>query len=132
VACSPDGAKRNPGQLSGGPKAPHCASLHAGYEGIAREKMTPKLNEFQLTSRESLRQIFDGAGVVASFEIGGGPAEFAAKISFGQFETWIYPDGADVSGPGVDKRYEIYDFDSLDELQRKYVSYIQELVRAHA
>jgi hypothetical protein len=90
--------------------------------------MSLKLNDFQLTAQESLRQIFDGAGVVASFEIGGGPDEFAAKISFGQFETWIYPDGADVGGPGVDERFEIYDFDSLDDLQRKYVAYIQELV----
>ena len=83
--------------------------------------MNSKLNEFQLNTQETLRKIFDDAGVEASFEIGGGPEEFAAKISFGQFESWIYPDGAGVDGAGVDKRFEIYDFDPLDELQRKFI-----------
>jgi hypothetical protein len=92
--------------------------------------MASKLNEFQLKSQESLRRIFEDAGIEASFEIDGGSDEFAAKISFGQFQSWIYPDGADVSGPGLDKRYEIYDFGSLDELQQRYVSFIHGLVRS--
>src|SRR5262249_56185583 len=29
--CSPDGAKRNPGRSRHATRAPHCASLHAGY-----------------------------------------------------------------------------------------------------
>jgi dihydroorotate dehydrogenase (fumarate)/dihydroorotate dehydrogenase len=38
AACSPDGAKRNPGSSACGEIAPHCASLHLSAEGRLRAK----------------------------------------------------------------------------------------------
>src|ERR1019366_9905162 len=48
VACSPDGAQRNPGRLF-----PHCATLHAGYK--------PPRNPDML-SIENLRKVFQASG----------------------------------------------------------------------
>jgi hypothetical protein len=41
--------------------------------------------------------------------------------------SWIYPDGADVSGPDMDKRFEIYDFNSLDELKNAYIEFVESI-----
>ncbi len=86
------------------------------------------LNPFQLDAQERLKEILNRSGISAVFEVGGGPREYGIKVSVGEYESWIYPDGADVIGPGMDKRFEIYDFDSLDELKMAYLEFVESIV----
>jgi hypothetical protein len=46
----------------------------------------------------------------------------------GTYEIWIYPDGANVLGGKVDKRFEIYDYRSLDDLQSALLKFVGELL----
>lgn len=52
----------------------------------------------------------------------------SVKFSFEGFELWIYPDGANVLGPSVDRRFEIYDFDSLDHMKQVVLAYVATIV----
>ena len=44
------------------------------------------------------------------------------KVTFGRYELWIYEDGANLLGPLIDKRFEIYDFDDLDHLKQSVLA----------
>lgn len=79
---------------------------------------------FQERTEQELRRLFDAKGCVATFEIVGD----ARKISCNGCEFWVYPDGAGVLGPSVDKRFEIYDYDSLRALQAAYLVFIRDLL----
>jgi len=54
--------------------------------------------------------------------------ELAVKAAAGNYEIWIYPDGANVIGGKVDKRFEIYDHVSLDDLQKAFLKFVGELL----
>jgi len=86
------------------------------------------LNSFQLDAQERLKEIFKRSNLNAAFEIGGGPNEYGIKVSIGKYESWIHPDGADVIGPDLDKRFEIYDFNSLDDLKVAYLEFVESIV----
>lgn len=82
------------------------------------------VNAFQERTAEKLRLLFEMKGGAASFEVAGD----ALKASFADYEFWIYPDGAGASGNGIDRRFEIYDYDSLRALQGAYVDFVRQLV----
>jgi hypothetical protein len=46
------------------------------------------------------------------------------KVTFGRYELWIYEDGANVLGPSTDERFEIYDFDDLDDLRQSVLAFL--------
>jgi hypothetical protein len=48
----------------------------------------------------------------------------------GRYELWIYEDGANVLGPSIDKRFEVYDFDNLDLLKRSVPAFLEKLLTA--
>ena len=50
------------------------------------------------------------------------------KVTFGRYELWIYEDGANVLGPSIDKRFEIYDFDNLDHLKQSVLALLEKLL----
>ncbi len=44
------------------------------------------------------------------------------------FKFWIYEDGAEIQGEGEDHRLEKEDFDSLEELQKEFISIFKRLL----
>ena len=87
-----------------------------------------RLNEFQQTTREKLEALLRRKGLAGQFGFGGGPSEFALILVVSRLESWIYPDGAGILGDGVDKRFEIYDYDSLEALQAAYLQSLDDLL----
>jgi hypothetical protein len=83
------------------------------------------LNEFQLSTQQKLQDLLKKIDVTAHFEIDAGPTESGLKINADKYVLWIYPDGADISGPNIDKRFEIYDFDTLNDLQSSYLASVE-------
>lgn len=49
------------------------------------------------------------------------------KVTFGRYELWIYEDGANVLGPSIDRRFEIYDFANLEKLGQSVLSFLEKL-----
>jgi hypothetical protein len=91
-------------------------------------KIVIELNDFQKTTEVRLRGLLTIRRVVGEFSVGGGPKEYAVKVIIGPYVSWIYPDGADVIGQGIDERFEIYDYDSLEQLQGVYLKFVDELL----
>ncbi len=89
-----------------------------------------QLNGFQRSTQRKLNDLFDRFGRAGRFEIEGGPNEFAVVARVGEHEFWIYPDGAGVWGGGIDKPFEIYDFNSLRHLQHDYIQFVEKLLAA--
>jgi hypothetical protein len=52
------------------------------------------------------------------------------RVTFERYELWIYEDGANVLGPSIDKRFEIYDFDNLDHLKHSVLAFLESLLPA--
>lgn len=61
-----------------------------------------------------------------------GPEESFFEIAFPPYTAWIYEDEAQLSGPGLDQRFEFYDYGSLDELEAAYSAFVQNFIRAQA
>jgi hypothetical protein len=58
-----------------------------------------------------------------------GPNEFFYEIHCQPYSAWIYDDGANLSGPGLDERFEIYDYDSLDDLEVACSEFARNFIR---
>jgi len=91
-------------------------------------KIVVELNEFQKGTEARLRGLLGVRQVVGDFSIAGGGKEDALKIIIGPYVSWIYPDGADVIGGGIDKRFEIVDYVSLEQLQSHYLEVVDALL----
>ena len=86
---------------------------------------TFQLGTFQLGTQEIIKDILARNRVSANFEIEGGSPEYGLKITIGKYVCWIFPDGADIIGADIDKRFEIYDFASLEALQAAYLEFFE-------
>lgn len=89
-----------------------------------------ELDSFQKSTQQKLNDLLEMKGWFARFGIEGRPREFAVVSHFGNYESWIYPDGAGVLGGQIDKRCEIDDFDSLADLQHEDIRFVGELLTA--
>jgi hypothetical protein len=96
-----------------------------------------RVNRFQNDTQQKLRTILTEKRQAGRFEIVELPPEpfgtsdtneLAVKATVGTYEIWIYPDGANVLGGKVDKRFEIYDYRSLDDLQSALLKFVGELL----
>jgi hypothetical protein len=94
-----------------------------------RVRNASDLNDFQRSTLDRLQPVLLEHGPVPAVEIRRGPEESDAVVKWRRLEFWIYPDGANVHGDGVDERLEICDFDSLDALQDAYITLAENLVR---
>lgn len=56
-------------------------------------------------------------------------AENDTKVTFDPLELWIYEDGANLLGEGVDRRFEAPDFNSLDDLRLSVLAFLSTLIR---
>lgn len=90
-----------------------------------------KLSSFQLETKSLLEALLKQAGVKYESSVDGGPEQFALVYRLLGVVSYIYPDGADIGGSGLDKRFEKYDYNSLAELGCDYVQFIQSLIRTH-
>ena len=52
------------------------------------------------------------------------------RISGAPVEVWIYADGAEVTGPGADHRFERWDWRTPAELQAALVERVERVLRA--
>ena len=87
-----------------------------------------QFNEFQKSTEAGLKELLAAIGCDADFGVDGGPDEFAVKVTTGKYTSWIVPDGAVVGGEGIDKCFEIYDYDSLDDLQSAFLAFMKDLL----
>ena len=86
------------------------------------------LNEFQVETEAKLKDVLSFKQIAGNFKIDAGQEESATIATIGPYVCWIYPDGADVSGDGIDKRFEIYDYDSLKQLQMAFIQFVDQLL----
>jgi hypothetical protein len=95
-----------------------------------------QINHFQDDTQQRLRTILAEKRQSGRFEIVELPPEpfgtlktneLAVKATAGNYEIWIYPDGANVIGGQIDKRFEIYDYGSLNDLQSALLKFVGEL-----
>jgi hypothetical protein len=96
----------------------------------------PQLNQFQEDTQRKLRALVEQKARDANFETvayhygsmdPSKPQEVGIRVTIGDYETWIHPDGADVCR-GAEKTFEIYDYASLDDLQNAYLKFVGELL----
>jgi hypothetical protein len=87
------------------------------------------LNELQRSILADVTLLFsetDAAGT--RFEVTGDQPDVLVAVS-PRYSMWIYPDGeAVIGGNGVDRRFEIYDYASVDEMRQAYLSTLRELL----
>jgi hypothetical protein len=96
----------------------------------------PQLNQFQEDTQRKLMVLVEQKGRKANCETvayhygsmdPSKTQEVGIRVTIGDYETWIHPDGADVCR-GAEKVFEIYDYDSLDDLQSAYLKFVGELL----
>jgi hypothetical protein len=88
------------------------------------------MNDFQISLRDEIQRILNEARISSIARPVSDPLQVgdALQIEFGQFALWIYADGANVEGPQTDKRFELPDFDGLDELRHSCVRFVELVV----
>lgn len=91
--------------------------------------MTTGLSDFQRETLADLRNVLQESGRSVESESIAGNKEKYVTISFGGYRALLYLDGAELLGDGLDRRFEKYDFDSLEDLR---LHFIQELRQALA
>lgn len=82
--------------------------------------------DFQTKLRAEAVQLLRSKGVVSE----SASLSDDVKVTFGPYELWIYEDGANVLGPSIDKRFEVYDFDNLDLLKQSVLAFLEKLLTA--
>jgi hypothetical protein len=91
----------------------------------------PVPRSFQFRLREEALHLLQSKNISAESQSlpipdpDGGPDDI--KVTFGNYELWIYEDGANVIGPLIDKRFEIYDYDDLDHLRQSVLAFLDSL-----
>ncbi|BBB99032.1 hypothetical protein ABIF38_005576 [Bradyrhizobium japonicum] len=79
---------------------------------------------FQAELHEEAVHLLNGKGVLTESTT---PSN-DVRVTFGRYELWIYEDGANVLGPSLDKRFEVYDFDDLDHLKHSALAFLEKLL----
>lgn len=89
-------------------------------------------NEFQLLLMQKIYELAADQSLPSQQEVHADVFENekpAIKIIAGEYTFWIYPDGAEVSGPKLDKRFEIESYNSLHDLQSDYLTFLKSMLR---
>lgn len=86
-------------------------------------------NPFQESLKSQIEELLAKHGLPADTKVHERLGEFFYEICFQPYSAWIYSDGAGLSGPDLDQRFEIYDYDSLDDLAAAYFSFAQNFIR---
>jgi len=89
--------------------------------------MTPGLTEFQTATESLLRQRLDAHGLVMSNREVSGTAEPFIVASVRDVKIWIYVDEACVIGRGVDRVFEVWDYESPTELGEAFIKQVLDL-----
>jgi UDP-N-acetylglucosamine--N-acetylmuramyl-(pentapeptide) pyrophosphoryl-undecaprenol N-acetylglucosamine transferase len=87
--------------------------------------LVPKsLNAFQVETERALLQLLSGfpTDQIKREPILAPKDSFIRIILAGGLEFYIYEDGAGISGRGLDKRFEIYDYPDLSALRQAFLS----------
>lgn len=87
------------------------------------------LTEFQIVTESALVAFLGNRNRRLENRALGGESETYVKatISGTPLEVWIYDDAAEVSGPGIDARFEPPDYQDAEALRRAFVSRAVEL-----
>ena len=82
-----------------------------------------RLTEFQIVTERALVSFLGGRNRKLENRILGGESEtyVRASISGTPLEVWIYDDEAQISGPGVDARFETPDHRDVEALRRAFL-----------
>lgn len=87
------------------------------------------LNEFQTGTSEKIVELLKAKGRAFTDELYNGPGtEHSVRIESQALTFWIYIDGAEVLGPILDERFEIYDYRSLDELRNAFLQFSEDVL----
>lgn len=93
------------------------------------------LSAFQIESRHEVEGLLAQHNIPLNFEIisvSEDPDDPGLRFSFGDYISWIYLDGAELIAPDLDRRFEIYDFNSIDDLKRAYIRLLEEHVKNYS
>lgn len=90
--------------------------------------MTTVLSDFQRHALADIRTVLQEAGRSPGSESVMGNEEKYMAISFGGYRALLYVDGAELLGDRLDRRFEKFDFDSLDDLRMQLVQEVRQLV----
>jgi hypothetical protein len=91
--------------------------------------MSAKLTKFQIQCEEKLNGVIDTHGLkLVDRKIEGNDESYIyGKIGSTPFEIFIYEDEAQIQGE-IDERFELPDYESLDELEQAFLSKVKELI----
>ena len=93
-----------------------------------------ELSEFQRSIDEALQVlVMESGNVLEQAELRADPLDSDAfalvrEIEGTNYELWIYDDEAQIQGPEIDLRFESPDFSSAEELRRKFLESVRELI----
>ncbi len=90
--------------------------------------MTTELSDFQRDALADIRDVLKDAGRSSESESVLGNQEKYVAIAFGGYKALLYADGAELLGNGLDRRFEKYDFDSLDDLRIHFILELRQLM----
>jgi hypothetical protein len=90
--------------------------------------MTTELSDFQRDALADVRNVLQEAGRSSESESMLGNEEKYMAIAFGGYKVLLYVDGAELLGNGLDRRFEKYDFDSLDDLRTHFIREVRQLM----
>ena len=89
--------------------------------------MTPELTEFQKVTETVLQQRLHARGLVMSNRALSGAVEPFIVAEVEGVKIWIYANEACVVGRGVDRVFEVWDYDSPSKLREAFVNQILDL-----
>jgi hypothetical protein len=87
-----------------------------------------KLTDFQKNCERELRKQLGSLRVELKNREVHGAEDPAIRAEMDNLFIWIYADGAEIGGEGLNWRYERYDYDTLDQLCQAFVSKVSSLL----
>jgi len=90
------------------------------------------INGFQLECRKRAAELLAQLGAQLEEERKNGKREtyITARVSGTDLVLWIYDDETEISGPGVDDRFESPDYDTSEELISAFTEALVQRVKA--
>lgn len=86
------------------------------------------LNPFQNRIRSQIVKMLNYFEVGFTAEMRGERSPYEFIMTSGDVAIYIYDDGAQIAGKNIDFRYEIYDFDTEEELILNFIQQLKAIV----
>ncbi len=92
-------------------------------------------NEFQLALKRHVEEAAEDVSLVVEVSEfkgvwdGENEIAFVIRVPARELEFWIYCDGAQISGPNLDRRFEKEDYDDLDQLASRYRAEVSRVLK---